>query len=175
MADLKYEILDIMEKPGDEIEFSGSIDIDSVMMGKRKVEFKTPIFVEGILRNVGHGILAEGRYKATIINECSRCLDMIEQELTGRLEELFVVDISKHDNDDKEVFPISNKTINLEPAVNQLVITEIPFKPLCKNDCAGICVTCGKNLNKETHDCQEDAIDIRMSKLKDIFKKSEEG
>ncbi len=175
MADLKYEIKQILGQAGDEIDFSGSIDLDSVMIGERKVEFKAPVVADGVLRNVGHGVLAEGRYRTTIVNECSRCLDKFDQELSGKIEELFVMDTSKQSDGDREVFPIINRTIDLEPAVYQTIVTEIPFKPLCKNDCAGICPTCGKNLNKETHDCQEEAIDIRMSKLKDMFKKSEEG
>ncbi len=175
MTDLKYEISDILEQAGDEKEFFGSIDIDSIMMGEREVEFKNPVIIKGVLKNVGHGILAEGKYQTMIINECSRCLDQFDQELIGDLEELFVSDKEKYDKEDREVFPITNRTIDLEPAVYQLVVTEIPFKPLCKSDCSGICPTCGKNLNKETHDCKEESIDIRMSKLKDIFKKSEEG
>lgn len=175
MADLKCDITDILDQAGEEIVFSGSFDLDSVMIGERKLKFNTPVFAEGILRNVGHGILAEGKYQTTIVNECSRCLDEFDQELTGKVEELFVLDTSKYSSENREVFPITNRIIDIEPAIYQLVITEIPFKPLCKNDCAGICPTCGKNLNKETHDCKEEAIDIRMSKLKDIFKKSKEG
>ena len=175
MADLKFDITDILEQAGDEISFSGSVALERVTIGERSIDFKTPVFTEGVFRNVGHGVLAKGKYQTTIASECSRCLDKFDQEVTGGLEELFVLDSSKHDGESREVFPISNRTVDLAPAVYQLVVTEIPFKPLCKNDCAGICPTCGKNLNKETHDCKEEAIDIRMSKLKDIFKNSKEG
>ena len=42
------------------------------------------------------------------------------------------------------------------------------MKALCKKDCAGLCPTCGKNLNQGKCDCPDDNIDPRWSKLADL-------
>lgn len=176
MAGFEYDISDILERTGLEKGFESEKDFDPVKIGERMVEFSEPVGINGILRNVGHGILAEGFFKTAAKLECSRCLDDFQQNISGEIEELFVHDRTRYDEEEKEVFFIKGgKTVDLEPAVYQLVISEIPFKPLCRKDCAGICQVCGKNLNREPHVCQEESIDIRMSTLRDFFKKNEES
>ena len=172
MSHLIIDVSDIIEHRGAEKEFAGSISFEAAKMGERQVEFAEPAAVSGVLRNVSHGILAEGRVTAVVELECSRCLDKFVQPIAIDLEELFVSHPERQGGEEeKEVFPIIGNKIDLGPAVYQLILTEIPFKPLCRPDCAGICPVCGRNKNKYPHICQEEAVDIRMAKLKNLFKK----
>ena len=54
--------------------------------------------------------------------------------------------------------------LDLTEAVRQCALLTSPMKPLCKDDCAGLCPVCGRNL-KEQCDCRAEAIDPRWSKL----------
>ena len=62
--------------------------------------------------------------------------------------------------------------------VDKLVFGEIlismPGKTLCKEDCKGICLICGANLNKGECGCDRDILDPRMSVFKDILKNFKE-
>jgi len=47
----------------------------------------------------------------------------------------------------------------------------MPYIPLCKESCLGLCVTCGVNLNEETCNCKKEIIDPRLADLADWFDK----
>ena len=60
--------------------------------------------------------------------------------------------------------------VDLTEPVRQSVLLEIPMKPLCRPDCAGLCPHCGKNRNEGPCDCQEEPADPRLSVLADWLK-----
>lgn len=156
---LKIDVSDIIEHSGVEKRFEGQTNFETAAMGERRVEFPKAVDVRGELRNVGYGILAVGEINAVVGLECSRCLDKFEQRLTSKLEELFVSSPEQRIEEEKEVFPIINDEIDLEPAVYQQIMTDVPFKPLCQLNCAGICPICGRNKNRYPHVCQEEALE----------------
>lgn len=54
---------------------------------------------------------------------------------------------------DEDVYPISGNDIDLLPAIREHVILAAPLQPLCKEDCLGLCQTCGINLNESKCEC----------------------
>jgi uncharacterized protein len=72
-------------------------------------------------------------------------------------------------SDDVNAFTIDEHHIlDLSEAIRQYALVNTPMKPLCKKECAGICPTCGKNLNEGKCDCPKDNIDPRWSKLAEL-------
>jgi len=64
------------------------------------------------------------------------------------------------------VFTISEQHIlDLTEAIRQNAIVAIPMKPLCREDCAGICPKCGKDLNQGECGCPTEEVDPRWAKL----------
>ena len=59
-------------------------------------------------------------------------------------------------------------TLDLTEAVRQYALMATPMKALCKKDCAGLCQTCGKNLNEGKCHCPKDDNDLRWSKLAEL-------
>jgi uncharacterized protein len=57
----------------------------------------------------------------------------------------------------------------LNEAIRQYALLARPVKPLCWEDCAGICQTCGQNLNQEPCSCPAPEIDPRWSKLTELL------
>jgi uncharacterized protein len=65
--------------------------------------------------------------------------------------------------------PFDGKTIDLDPIVREQVLLALPVTVLCRDDCKGLCPTCGQDLNER--DCghsEKQQIDVRLAKLKDI-------
>jgi uncharacterized protein len=58
--------------------------------------------------------------------------------------------------------------LDLAEAVRQYALLTLPMKPLCREDCAGLCSSCGHNLNQGPCDCQPQIVDPRWSKLKEL-------
>jgi len=89
----------------------------------------------------------------------------VEQSLAFHINENFVeVEVATGDD-----IGFSDKTIDIFPAVQRNLFLNIPMKPMCSVDCAGLCPHCGKNLNEGECDC-EGEINEQFRELLDFFK-----
>ena len=107
---------------------------------------------------------------------CSRCLCTFQHPLTVKFEEEYLptVDVMTgiplEISDDICQFTIDkNHILELSEAIRQYTLLVIPMKPLCREDCSGLCQKCGKNLNQGPCDCPKQEIDPRWSKLTKLF------
>ena len=117
------------------------------------------------------GLLLNAHFSGTIINQCVRCLDEFNQKLDTDFTELFAFD--HRTTTDSDLLVPDSGMIDLAPLIREYMLLDLPLKPLCKQDCAGLCPICGINLNHETCDCQVEQIDPRLSKLKDLLDDSD--
>jgi len=62
-----------------------------------------------------------------------------------------------------------NHILELNEAIRQYTLLVMPMKPLCREDCFGLCQKCGKNLNQGPCDCPKQEIDPRWSKLSKLI------
>jgi uncharacterized protein len=95
--------------------------------------------VEGVLVSATAGVRVEG--------ECVRCLDplSLRQEVTFR--ELYYY--PDHAVDDHEAARLQGELIDLEPVLRDTVVLGLPFQPVCRPDCPGLCPRCGARLADE--------------------------
>jgi uncharacterized protein len=70
--------------------------------------------------------------------------------------------------DDLDLYPYDDQTIDLEPLLREQIILAVPYAPLCKGDCKGLCPVCGADLNTTSCACDRDVVDPRLAALKDI-------
>jgi uncharacterized protein len=162
------DVKKLLAEAGQEQLFKSELTLEPFLLGEETVKFKEPVAVNFVLRNVGEGILIEGKVKAVLVLHCSRCLTLFSLPLTTKVRELAVVNKAERD----DVFAIENGKIDLVPIIYENLILELPVKRLCRPDCAGLCSVCGKNLNEEPHTHKKEVFDERLAKLKDFFKKS---
>ncbi|MCB4790837.1 MAG: DUF177 domain-containing protein [Elusimicrobia bacterium] len=121
---------------------------DSVKSQKLKLVFSIKKFEKELL------------LKGNIIGyfglECSRCLEVSDWPVNVNF---------------MQAYSSSVEEINVGEEARQVLLLNIPQKPLCKNDCDGLCPKCGKNLNSGKCSCKIETNDLRWEKLKDILKK----
>jgi uncharacterized protein len=103
------------------------------------------------LEAVEGGIVVTGTARAPWVGECRRCVQPVEGELTADVDELFVTD-----SEEGETYPIGGDHIDLEPLARETIILALPLAPLCREDCAGLCPTCGADLNRGPCGCAAD-------------------
>lgn len=161
------DVKKLLTEVGREQLFQSEISLEPFQLGEETIQFKKPVAVELVLRNVSEGIFLEGSLKTVLVLRCSRCLTMFDLPVETAVRELAVVNPAGRD----DVFPIVNGKIDLIPIVYENLVVAIPVKRLCKPDCAGLCAVCGKNLNEEPHTHKEEVVDERLAKLKEYFKK----
>ena len=129
--------------------------------------------LEGTLRfdRTQKGLIAEGNFQVEVINECVRCLDTFSHKISFTFTELFAFS-EKNMTEDELLVPDSGQ-LELEPIFRDFMLLNIPSNALCQEDCKGLCGTCGTNKNSAECDCEEDVVDPRLSKLKDLLDKEE--
>jgi len=103
---------------------------------------------------------------------CSRCLSLFSCPLTLNIEAEYFpttdifTDASLPLPDELDSFPIDeNNILDLTEAIRQYALLATPMKPLCREDCVGLCPTCGGNLNQAPCNCPPKPVDSRWSEL----------
>jgi uncharacterized protein len=126
----------------------------------------SPIELDLRLESVVEGVLVTGTARVAVSGECVRCLTEISDEMEIDVQELFVYPDSEASED--EASRLEGDLIDLEPLLRDEVVLELPFQPLCREDCAGLCVECGANLNVDPEHTHDPAVDPRWEKLRSL-------
>jgi len=108
---------------------------------------------------------------------CSRCLDPFRLPVAAPfdLRYLPASDVSSDperevDDEDLETSYYENGAIDLNELLREQFYLALPMKPLCRDDCRGLCAQCGTNLNTGACDCAPVWEDPRLAPLKNLLK-----
>jgi uncharacterized protein len=136
---------------------------------------KSHIKGECRLLRTNRSILTSCTLETKVGLRCSRCLRQFRHPLTIKFEEEFFPTIDILNGaplpapDEASSFTIDDHHIlDLNEPIRQYTLTSLPMKSLCQADCAGLCQTCGKNLNEGQCDCPSEEIDPRWTALTKI-------
>ncbi len=97
---------------------------------------------------IQQGILVQADFTAQMQAECVRCLVEFQQPLQASFTELFA--FSSRTVTESGLYVPDDGNIDLTPLVREFILLEMPIKPLCREDCKGLCVVCGEDLNTTT-------------------------
>jgi uncharacterized protein len=128
------------------------------------------------------GIELEGELTATVRQECSRCLDPLELPLRTRFSLIVVSESSEFGigearmaTEDSMLFHAGRGRVDLREVVWEQICLDLPLKPVCRPDCAGLCPTCGVNRNGIECPCRSAEVDPRLAPLLDFRNKTRGG
>ena len=107
----------------------------------------SPVELDLRLESAVEGVLVTGLAQVELRGECVRCLTPLEDRIEVDLQELFVYPGSEAT--EEEASRLEGDRLDLEPVLRDAVVLELPFQPLCRPDCAGLCPECGANLNND--------------------------
>ncbi|TMD58520.1 MAG: DUF177 domain-containing protein [Chloroflexi bacterium] len=132
--------------------------------------------VEGdaLFTHTNPGILVQGTVRADVELECGRCLDRFIARVPARLEEQYYASIDVVSGAVLAEPPRDARVIghdfllDVTPLVREHVLLELPLKPLCRENCAGICPTCGVDQNERAHR-HDEVEDERWSQLRTLL------
>lgn len=104
------------------------------------------------LEAVMEGVLVSGSVRGLAVGECVRCLDEVTSDVDVTLSELFVyperaaVAVEDGDDEEEDLHELDGDLLDLEPALRDAVVPTLPFQPVCRPDCPGLCPQCGARL-----------------------------
>ena len=145
-----------------------------------------PALLHVKLQKTGSGVLLRGSTEVTVHTPCRRCLADVHLEVpvSFTLNLVSQAALAGGDEDrgddeqseragsfdleraDEELF--DGKTIDLDPLVREQVLLALPMHAVCREDCKGLCGTCGQNLNEGQCGCATTQVDPRLAALKNI-------
>lgn len=95
------------------------------------------------LEEVTDGVLVTASVTAPLAGECARCLEEFTSVAQVQFQELFAGEIGGSGDDG---YVLDGDLLDLEPALRDALVLELPLSPLCTADCPGLCVQCGVRL-----------------------------
>ncbi len=163
---LLFNVVTLLQEP---VSSTRSYDIDDVLLidgGEQRVV--------GQVRfdRTPRGILVRAKLTGEAAGQCSRCLRSTSFPVDLTIEEEFIptIDITtgvRVDAPEDEPDPYRINThheLDLREPIVQYWAMALPMAPLCREDCPGLCPSCGAEL-AGGHQCSEPPIDPRWSKL----------
>jgi uncharacterized protein len=153
-----YNLLSELAESGACKELSGVLPCDQLNRGFQVFELEGQVPYEITLTNTGEGVLLQGVARAKGFSECARCLEDALFEVEGEVQGYFILNPDKNDkesSDDEFIAVDSSGVIDLAAPILAAIVYELPQVLLCKEDCAGLCPSCGANLNEQPCDCAD--------------------
>jgi uncharacterized protein len=131
--------------------------------------------LQGVVKvtRAAQGLLLQARFQAIVRSECVRCLTVFPQQIDVDFTELYA--FTQNSTTDLELLVPESGKINLEPLVREEMLLAVPIRALCSENCKGLCVVCGENLNERACEHQGREPDARLELLKSFFSEKEDS
>jgi uncharacterized protein len=145
---------------------------DSVKKLKLEELFYGDVIVNCKMDKSPHQIVLECNVLLNAKMTCDRCNRELNSEITCRFQLSYLFSKNPIVSDDYNVKYISPEQdkINISDDVYEYAEISIPMKKLCKEDCKGLCLQCGINLNDGKCDCKQEKINDRWEPLQKLWK-----
>ncbi len=128
--------------------------------------------LRGELRRGSRGVDFNGRLDATASLCCSRCLEPFEQRIRSDFRLILVPEAAELAGgtddvaeEDVALFYTREGKADVDEIATEQIYLNLPLKPICREDCKGLCSSCGANLNSSPCDCVEETVDPRLAPL----------
>jgi uncharacterized protein len=116
-----------------------------------------------------------GTVRTTLELPCSRCLEPFTSPVDASFDLRYQPHTLNTGSDEREIEEddlstafYENDEIDLGQLMREQFYLSVPMKPLCQDDCRGLCPVCGTNLNRGTCACKQDWEDPRLAALRNL-------
>lgn len=161
----------------DTLTVKGSMDA-SRFMEVENMEFhiETPVDYTLTVKKFNDTVTIRGPVSFQAVFTCGRCLEEFSRavsidmniRLASGTEEIRGAEFELR-NEDMDVYTYEGDEIDIDPFIYEEVLLNMPIRPVCKEDCLGLCGICGKNRNVESCTCSESSHSLLGEKLKSFL------
>jgi DUF177 domain-containing protein len=141
-----------------------------------------PVVLEATVAKDKANVRIVGHASTTLEMACSRCLDGYEVPVDARFDLLYLPAVESPGEEEVEVRDEDINTafyrdgsIDLAELLHEQLYLMLPMKPLCRENCQGLCPLCGVNRNVTTCSCEARWEDPRFAGLKALLKESDDA
>lgn len=149
------------------ISLQETFDFSDEVFGGEKW-FRRPVTVDGKIFCRAEVVTISAVTTAVFSGSCDRCGCEMEKTYTVKTNRDIVTKVHSDGNDDLIV--AEDMKLDLSELIFGELVLNLPMKHLCKEDCLGVCQTCGANLNEGPCGCKRDEMDPRLAALQELLK-----
>lgn len=134
--------------------------------GQRYLPVPAEVPAELTISRASTGTVFELRFRTRLHGPCQRCLAdaVVEQSISAREYQA----TNPGTSDELQTPYVQDDRLDLEGWARDAIALALPVQILCRPDCAGLCPVCGKDLNAEPHEHDEEQLDPRWSALAEL-------
>ncbi|MEW5975229.1 MAG: DUF177 domain-containing protein [Acidobacteriota bacterium] len=164
--------IDIRELDLGPLNLRGSIRAEELSLDPSEVALPGKIEVEVVAERQASNIRVRGHFATEIEVACSRCLEAVHLPLISDFDQFYQSNAEHHlmgeielSEKDTELGFFSGDCIDVSDIIREQILLALPMKPMCREDCLGLCPYCGKNRNLTACDCESLSVDPRLAEL----------
>jgi len=169
---MKIVIADIPDE-GIHIDIEEKVDLEGISL-------MSPVTADLELNKTGEELIVSGEVTTEVELQCGRCLKIFKRELALPVEVVYhpleEIGVERHElrDDELDMGFYKGEELDLQELVKEQLLLNIQMKPLCNEECKGLCPRCGTDLNMGQCDCEEKEVDPRLEVLRNFLKKRKE-
>jgi uncharacterized protein len=171
-------VVNISSLPPEGLKFSGfepQEEINLILKEKGgDFRFSEPIHWELFIFKSHDTISAEAKLSGKYTCLCSRCVKELERSISVDFRHIFIplkdemLGEAEDSDEMEELSFYEEEKIDLSPVIHEQILLSLPSKPLCREDCRGLCPKCYHDLNSGPCGCEVDTVDPRLAALKNF-------
>ena len=166
---MRLGLAQIIDRPGESVSYSAVVDLSDLQYGT-SCPVSEPVNATGTVRNTAGVLVMKGMITTTIHGICDRCTAEFDRDVEIPIDAVLVTELANEENEDEWVFTLEGDSADLDDIIRTIFVLNMDSKLLCREDCAGLCCRCGKNLNDGPCSCEKE-IDPRLAALKQLLNK----
>lgn len=128
--------------PPEGLNLTKSIEPSEIGLSDDDIACLSPLEVMAKIERIKNAVVAQVEVKTAFSFSCTRCLEDVERENFDHFKFDYIIDNN-------------TEFIDIGEDIRQEMILSLPTRVLCKDDCKGICLHCGANLNEEECRCSK--------------------
>ncbi|MFN4033646.1 MAG: YceD family protein [Fimbriimonadales bacterium] len=154
----RLDLNDVVQHPGRRVEYPIEIWLER----EEAPPLAEPIRGTLVAESGGRILRLYGEFSTVVWLECGRCLDYFQQPVSFELHEEFLLNgtpaalsaTGYAEVDDRDSFPVfEGNYLYVDDLLRQYLLLELPIAPVCREDCKGLCPTCGRKLDEAQCAC----------------------
>lgn len=169
---MKKHLISINDLPPSGKEFvldDQNIWLEPLKEFKMDCRIEEPLSMKLFVMPSDGGCLMRGQIQGAVIVPCNRCAEDARVQISSSFDEFEEIPEnaprSDQPGDGHIVFDRNAPMLNLDEVAWEQFMLALPARPLCRENCRGLCVKCGANLNLGDCDCRQEEMDPRMAAL----------
>jgi uncharacterized protein len=171
-------LLDLTRYRQPEAHFSRTFQPEEVAQPGDAYRIVAPVELDFDIHKDKERFRLVGTVRAELELSCSRCLEPFRLPVSAEFDQRFLPAAQMEagaereiQDEDVEISYYRDDQIDLNELLREQFYLALPMKPLCRDECKGLCPQCGTNLNAGTCDCAAGWEDPRLAPLKGLAKR----